>query len=48
MVVDAVEAGSFVVFTHPEDAERFRTWRVDIGASLAAAIEGSPPLPKLG
>jgi hypothetical protein len=48
MVVDAVESGAFVVFTHPEDAERFRTWRVDIDASLAAAIESSPPPPKLG
>jgi NAD(P)-dependent dehydrogenase (short-subunit alcohol dehydrogenase family) len=47
-VADAVDAGRFTVFTHPEDAERFRTWRLDIDASLAAAIGSSPPPPKLG
>lgn len=48
LVVEAVDAGRFTVFTHPEDAERFRTWRLDIDASLATAIESSPPPPKLG
>jgi NAD(P)-dependent dehydrogenase (short-subunit alcohol dehydrogenase family) len=46
-VADAVEAKRFTVFTHEADAERFTTWRDDIDASLAAAIEGSPPPPKL-
>ena len=47
MVADAVAAKRFAVFTHEADAERFRTWRHDIDASLAAAIAGSPPPPSL-
>ncbi|MCU1373176.1 MAG: hypothetical protein JWO68_462, partial [Actinomycetia bacterium] len=46
-VADAVEAKRVTVFTHQADAERFSTWRHDIDASLAAAIEGSPPPPSL-
>nr|MDT0664071.1 SDR family NAD(P)-dependent oxidoreductase [Micromonospora sp. DSM 115978] len=34
LAADAVETGTFAVFTHPEDAERFRSWRQDIDASL--------------
>ena len=47
LVADAVLSRRFAVFTHPEDEERFRTWRHDIDASLAAAVEGSPPPPVL-
>jgi NAD(P)-dependent dehydrogenase (short-subunit alcohol dehydrogenase family) len=48
LVADAVASNTFAVFTHPQDAERFRTWRVDIEGSLADAIDGSPPPPPLG
>jgi len=47
LVADAIEANTFAVFTHPEDAERFRTWRLDIESSLALAIGTSPPPPTL-
>lgn len=47
LVADAVEQGTFAVFTHPEDAERFRTWRTDIEASLADVIASSPAPPPL-
>jgi NAD(P)-dependent dehydrogenase (short-subunit alcohol dehydrogenase family) len=46
-VADAVLAGQFAIFTHPEDAERFTTWRADIDRSLAEAIAGAPPPPVL-
>ena len=42
MVCDAVRDDRFAIFTHPGDLERFRTWRLDIDASLADAIAGSP------
>jgi NAD(P)-dependent dehydrogenase (short-subunit alcohol dehydrogenase family) len=48
LVADAIEANTFAVFTHAQDAERFRTWRLDIESSLAAAIDTSPPPPILG
>jgi hypothetical protein len=35
------------VFTHPEHAHRYRSWRTDIDRSLAETIEGSPPPPVL-
>ena len=47
LVADAIQANTFAVFTHPEDAERFRTWRLDIESSLAVAIGDSPPPPVL-
>jgi NAD(P)-dependent dehydrogenase (short-subunit alcohol dehydrogenase family) len=47
LVADAVEDGTFALFTHPEDAERFRTWRTDIEASLADVIASSPTPPAL-
>jgi NAD(P)-dependent dehydrogenase (short-subunit alcohol dehydrogenase family) len=47
LVADAVEAGTFAIFTHPEDEERFRTWRVDIDASLRSAIDGAPVPPRI-
>jgi NAD(P)-dependent dehydrogenase (short-subunit alcohol dehydrogenase family) len=47
LVADAIEANTFAVFTHPKDAERFRTWRLDIESSLAVAIGDSPPPPTL-
>jgi NAD(P)-dependent dehydrogenase (short-subunit alcohol dehydrogenase family) len=46
-VLEAVEAKRFTVFTHEADAERFKTWHHDIDASLAAAVDGSPPPPDL-
>lgn len=47
MVADAIAANTFAVFTHPADAERFTTWRLDIERSLTEAIESSPPPPRL-
>jgi NADP-dependent 3-hydroxy acid dehydrogenase YdfG len=47
LVADAIESNTFAVFTHAPDAERFRTWRLDIEASLNDAIEGSPRPPRL-
>jgi NAD(P)-dependent dehydrogenase (short-subunit alcohol dehydrogenase family) len=47
LVADAIEANTFAVFTHARDAERFRTWRLDIESSLAGAIDTSPPPPTL-
>ena len=47
MVCDAVRDERFAIFTHPGDLERFRTWRVDIDASLASAIAGSPTPPRI-
>jgi NAD(P)-dependent dehydrogenase (short-subunit alcohol dehydrogenase family) len=48
LVADAIESKTFAVFTHAQDAERFRSWRLDIESSLTAAIDGSPPPPSLG
>jgi NAD(P)-dependent dehydrogenase (short-subunit alcohol dehydrogenase family) len=47
MVCDAVRDEHFAIFTHPGDLERFRTWRVDIDASLAGAIAGAPTPPRI-
>jgi NAD(P)-dependent dehydrogenase (short-subunit alcohol dehydrogenase family) len=47
LVADAIESNTFTVFTHAQDAERFRTWRLDIERSLTDAIEGSPRPPRL-
>jgi NAD(P)-dependent dehydrogenase (short-subunit alcohol dehydrogenase family) len=47
MVCDAVRAERFAIFTHPGDLERFRTWRLDIDASLADAIAGAPVPPRI-
>ena len=42
LVADAIEKKQFAVFTHAHDAERFRTWRLDIEKSLTDVIEASP------
>ncbi len=47
LVAGAIESNTFAVFTHAQDAERFRTWRLDIETSLTDAIEGSPRPPRL-
>ena len=47
LVADAIESNTFTVFTHAQDAERFRTWRLDIEKSLTDVIEGSPRPPRL-
>jgi len=47
LVADAIASNTFAVFTHAQDAERFRTWRLDIEASLTDVIEGSPDPPRL-
>lgn len=47
MTLDAVEQGTFAIFTHAADAERFRTWRLDIDASLDKVIADSPAPPSL-
>jgi NAD(P)-dependent dehydrogenase (short-subunit alcohol dehydrogenase family) len=47
LVADAIASNTFAVFTHAQDAERFRTWLLDIEASLTDAIEGSPDPPRL-
>jgi NAD(P)-dependent dehydrogenase (short-subunit alcohol dehydrogenase family) len=47
LVAEAIESNTFTVFTHAQDAERFRTWRLDIEKSLTDAIEGSPRPPHL-
>ncbi|MEZ4333789.1 MAG: SDR family oxidoreductase [Myxococcota bacterium] len=46
IVADAIEAKRFAIFTHAADAERFRTWRLDIERSLADAIERQPAPPR--
>jgi len=45
MVADAVLEGRFTIFTHANDAEIYKDWRLDIDASLARAVEGSPAPP---
>jgi NAD(P)-dependent dehydrogenase (short-subunit alcohol dehydrogenase family) len=47
MVCDAVEAERFTIFTNANDAELYRTWRVDIDASLAAANATAPSPPRI-
>ena len=47
MVCDAIRDERFAIFTHPGDLERFRTWRLDIDASLADAIAGAPAPPRI-
>jgi NAD(P)-dependent dehydrogenase (short-subunit alcohol dehydrogenase family) len=47
MVCDAIEADRFVIFTHDQDDEKFRTWRVDIERSLAQAIAAQAPVPRI-
>ena len=47
MVCDAIRDEHFAIFTHPGDLERFRTWRLDIDASLADAVAGSPTPPTI-
>ena len=47
MVCDAIGDEHFAIFTHPGDLERFRTWRLDIDASLAEAIAGAPAPPRI-
>lgn len=45
LVADAVIQDRFAIFTDANDAERFRTWRVDIEGSLREVIASSPPPP---
>jgi NADP-dependent 3-hydroxy acid dehydrogenase YdfG len=47
IVCDAVRDEHFAIFTHPGDLERFRTWRLDIDASLSDAIAGAPVPPRI-
>jgi NAD(P)-dependent dehydrogenase (short-subunit alcohol dehydrogenase family) len=47
LVADAILDDRFVIFTHNQDVERYRTWRSDIDRSLADIIEASPPPPVL-
>jgi NAD(P)-dependent dehydrogenase (short-subunit alcohol dehydrogenase family) len=47
MVADAIIEQRFAIFTHAHDAERFRTWRLDIEQSLADAIDTSPTPPRI-
>ncbi len=46
LVADAIEKKQFAVFTHAHDAERFRTWRLDIEKSLTDVIAASPKPPR--
>ena len=46
LVADAVEKKQFAIFTHAHDAERYRTWRLDIEKSLADVIAASPAPPR--
>lgn len=46
MVADAVLRGQFAIFTHASDAERFRSWRLDIEKSLDQAIAAQPMPPR--
>ena len=47
LVADALLAGQFAIFTHPEDLDRYRSWRLDIDRSLGEAIANSPAPPEL-
>jgi NAD(P)-dependent dehydrogenase (short-subunit alcohol dehydrogenase family) len=46
LVADAIMKKQFAVFTHAHDAERFRTWRLDIEKSLSDVIAASPKPPR--
>ncbi len=48
MVADAVEAGQFLILTHPDDAPYLAERRADLEAALVAQVAGAPlpPLPK--
>jgi len=46
LVADGIEKKQFAIFTHAHDAERFRTWRLDIEKSLADVIAASPTPPR--
>ncbi len=46
LVADAIERDQFAIFTHPEDAERFTTWHVDIEKSLNDVIAATPAPPR--
>jgi NAD(P)-dependent dehydrogenase (short-subunit alcohol dehydrogenase family) len=48
LVADALLDGRFAIFTHARDEAHYRTWRTDIDASLAAAIEHQKVPPRLG
>jgi NAD(P)-dependent dehydrogenase (short-subunit alcohol dehydrogenase family) len=46
LVADAIEKKQFAIFTHAHDAERYRTWRLDIEKSLSDVIAASPVPPR--
>jgi short-subunit dehydrogenase len=46
LVADAIEKKQFAIFTHAHDAERYRTWRLDIEKSLAEVIADQPRPPR--
>ncbi|MFO0691585.1 MAG: SDR family NAD(P)-dependent oxidoreductase [Myxococcota bacterium] len=46
IVAEAVLEKRFAIFTHAHDAERFRTWRLDIERSLTDVIASSPKPPR--
>lgn len=48
IAVEAILEKRFAIFTHAKDAERFRTWRLDIERSLDDVIASSPKPPRLG
>jgi NAD(P)-dependent dehydrogenase (short-subunit alcohol dehydrogenase family) len=46
LVADAIERKQFAIFTHAHDAERYRTWRLDVEKSLSDVIAASPVPPR--
>lgn len=46
LVADAIERRQFAIFTHAHDAERYRTWRLDVEKSLSDVIAASPVPPR--
>jgi len=46
LVADAIERDQFAIFTHAEDAERFKTWHADIETSLNDVIASTPKPPR--
>jgi NAD(P)-dependent dehydrogenase (short-subunit alcohol dehydrogenase family) len=46
LVADAIERDQFAIFTHAADAERFRTWHLDIETSLNEVIASTPAPPR--
>ncbi len=46
LVADAILSNQFAIFTHASDAERYRTWRLDIEKSLSDVIAASPKPPR--